>query len=112
MLFLSIKYLGELYNYRVVDSRVIFDTLWSLVTFGHRTLLCSCACEVPLTGSAADGRPWPDVPSPIDAPDDCFRVRLVCTLLDTCGSCFERGALKKKLDSFLTFFQVRSSMKL
>ncbi|KAK4701878.1 regulator of nonsense transcripts 2, partial [Phenoliferia sp. Uapishka_3] len=85
----TIKYLGELYNYRVVDSRVIFDTLWSLVTFGH-----------------PDGRPWPDVPSPIDSPDDCFRVRLVCTLLDTCGSCFERGALKKKLDSFLTFFQM------
>lgn len=32
----TVKYLGELYNYRVVDSRVIFDTLWSLVTFGHR----------------------------------------------------------------------------
>ena len=32
----TIKYLGELYNYRVVDSRVVFDTLWSLVTFGHR----------------------------------------------------------------------------
>jgi regulator of nonsense transcripts 2 len=28
-----------LYNYRVVDSRVIFDTLWSLVTFGHRKSL-------------------------------------------------------------------------
>lgn len=55
---------------------------------------------------AAEGRPYPDVPSPIDPVDDCFRVRLVCTLLDTCGSCFERGALKKKLDSFLTFFQV------
>lgn len=32
----TIKYLGELYNYRVIDSRVVFDTLWSLVTFGHR----------------------------------------------------------------------------
>ena len=31
----TIKYLGELYNYRVVDSRVVFDTLWSLVTFGQ-----------------------------------------------------------------------------
>lgn len=51
------------------------------------------------------------MPSPIDAPDDCFRVRLVCTLLDTCGSCFERGALKKKLDAFLTFFQVRFRLR-
>ncbi|KAI5477244.1 regulator of nonsense transcripts 2 [Pseudohyphozyma bogoriensis] len=90
----TIKYLGELYNYRVVDSRVIFDTLWSLVTFGH-----------------PDGRPWPDVPSPIDSVDDCFRVRLVCTLLDTCGSCFERGALRKKLDNFLVFFQMYALSK-
>lgn len=36
----TVKYLGELYNYRVVDSRVIFDTLWSLVTFGHRESVC------------------------------------------------------------------------
>ncbi|GAA5822482.1 hypothetical protein JCM5353_000523 [Sporobolomyces roseus] len=85
----TVKYLGELYNYRVVDSRLIFDTLWSLVTFGH-----------------PEGRPWPDLPSPIDGPDDCFRVRLVCTLLDTCGSCFDRGSLKRKLDNFLVFFQM------
>ncbi|GAA5864331.1 hypothetical protein JCM3774_002754 [Rhodotorula dairenensis] len=85
----TVKYLGELYNYRVIDSRVIFDTLWSLVTFGH-----------------PEGRPHPDLPTAIDAPDDYFRVRLVCTLLDTCGACFDRGTLKKKLDSFLTFFQM------
>ncbi|GAA5918328.1 hypothetical protein JCM6882_008215 [Rhodosporidiobolus microsporus] len=85
----TVKYLGELYNYRVVESRLIFDTLWSLVTFGH-----------------PDGRPWPDLPAAVDMPDDCFRVRLVCTLLDTCGACFDRGALKKKLDNFLVFFQM------
>ncbi|GAA5823590.1 hypothetical protein JCM3770_003517 [Rhodotorula araucariae] len=85
----TVKYLGELYNYRVIDSRVVFDTLWSLVTFGH-----------------PEGRPSPEFPSSIDAPDDYFRVRLVCTLLDTCGACFDRGALKKKLDNFLIFFQM------
>ncbi|BGP42681.1 mRNA decay protein [Rhodotorula kratochvilovae] len=85
----TVKYLGELYNYRVVDSRVVFDTLWSLVTFGH-----------------PEGRPSPEFPSSIDAPNDYFRVRLVCTLLDTCGACFDRGALRKKLDNFLLFFQM------
>ncbi|GAA6002946.1 uncharacterized protein JCM10292_000260 [Rhodotorula paludigena] len=85
----TVKYLGEMYNYRVIDSRVVFDTLWSLVTFGH-----------------PDGRPFPETPSAIDSPDDYFRVRLVCTLLDTCGACFDRGTLKKKLDNFLTFFQM------
>lgn len=33
-----IKYLGELYIYRLLSSGIIFDTLWSLVTFGHRKL--------------------------------------------------------------------------
>ncbi|KAK4055012.1 mRNA decay protein [Microbotryomycetes sp. JL221] len=85
----TVRYLGELYNYRVVDSRVIFDMLWSFVTLGH-----------------PDGRPHPDVASPVDSPADCFRIRLICVLLDTCGSCFERGTLKKKLDNFLLFFQM------
>jgi regulator of nonsense transcripts 2 len=42
----------------------------------------------------------------IDAADDYFRIRLVCTLLDTCGACFDRGSNKKKLDQFLIVFQV------
>ena len=32
------KYLGELYIYRLIGSGIIFDTLWSMVTFGHREL--------------------------------------------------------------------------
>ncbi|KAF4621286.1 hypothetical protein D9613_000759 [Agrocybe pediades] len=84
----TIKYLGELYIYRLISSGIIFDTLWSLVTFGH-----------------PDGRPLPHQLIPLDMPDDFFRIRLVCVLLDTCGMCFDRGAQKKKLDNFLTFFQ-------
>jgi len=83
------KYLGELYIYRVIDSKVIFDTLWTLATFGH-----------------PEGRPGPDHPSEIDSVDDCFRIRLACVLLDTVGSCFDRGQSRVKLDSFLTFFQL------
>ena len=32
----EVKYLGELYNYKMVDSPVIFDTMYRIVTFGHR----------------------------------------------------------------------------
>ncbi|THV02346.1 ARM repeat-containing protein [Dendrothele bispora CBS 962.96] len=84
----TIKYLGELYIYRLLSSGIIFDTLWSLVTFGH-----------------PDGRPLPNQVCPLDMPDDFFRLRLVCALLDTCGMCFDRGNQKKKLDNFLVFFQ-------
>src|SRR5882762_11087587 len=36
----TMKYLGELYIYRLIGSGLIFDTLWSLVTFGHREYAC------------------------------------------------------------------------
>lgn len=57
---------------------------------------------------SADGRPLPRQICAIDMPDDFFRIRLVCVLLDTCGMCFDHGTQKKKLDNFLTFFQVVS----
>lgn len=31
----EVKYLGELYNYRMVDHPIIFDTLYRIMTFGH-----------------------------------------------------------------------------
>ncbi|KIP08451.1 hypothetical protein PHLGIDRAFT_23490 [Phlebiopsis gigantea 11061_1 CR5-6] len=85
----TIKYLGELYIYRLIGSSIVFDTLWTLVTFGH-----------------PEGRPLPGQQCPVDMPDDFFRIRLVCVLLDTCGMCFDRGTQQKKLDSFLAFFQL------
>lgn len=84
----EVKYLGELYNYKMLDSTVIFDLLYRIVTFGHE-----------------GGTPQPGNSNPFDLPDDFFRIRLVCTMLDTCGICFDRGHSKKKLDFFLTFFQ-------
>lgn len=50
----TIKYLGELYIYRLVSSGLIFDMLWLLVTFGHRQLardasafVCALCADVP-----------------------------------------------------------------
>lgn len=80
----SAKFLGELYNYRLVESAVIFRTLFSFTSFGVNT----------------DGSP-----SPLDPPEHLFRIRLVCTLLDTCGQYFDRGSSKKKLDCLLIYFQ-------
>ncbi|KAH9929303.1 ARM repeat-containing protein, partial [Amylocystis lapponica] len=90
----TMKYLGELYIYRIVGSGIIFDTLWTLVTFGH-----------------PEGRPLPGQPCPVDMPTDFFRIRLVCVILDTCGMCFDRGTQQKKLDNFLIFFQLYALCK-
>ncbi|KAL3712637.1 mRNA decay protein [Talaromyces marneffei ATCC 18224] len=84
----EVKYLGELYNYKMIDSPVIFDALYRIVAFGHE-----------------NGTPSPSKINILDMPDDFFRIRLVCTILDTCGVCFDRGSAKKKLDFFLTYFQ-------
>ncbi|CAF4552784.1 unnamed protein product [Rotaria socialis] len=80
-----IKYLGELYNYRVVDSIIIFRTLYLLITYG----VSLEPLEI----------------SDLDPPEHLFRIRLVCTLLDSCGQYFDRGTSRKRLDCFLIYFQ-------
>ncbi|CAH8512809.1 unnamed protein product [Schistosoma margrebowiei] len=80
-----VKYLGLLYNYCLVDSPVIFKTLYSLLTFGVSLDL--------------------DFPSIIDPPDSLFRITLICTLLETSGSFFDQGKKRRKLNIFLIYFQ-------
>ena len=89
----EVKYLGELYIYRLVDSALIFDTLYKLLNYGH------------------EGYVQPGKICPIDLPDDYFRIRLVSALLETCGMYFEKGAVKKKLDFFLAYFQYYINVK-
>ncbi|KAI8916749.1 armadillo-type protein [Powellomyces hirtus] len=88
------KYLGELYNYRMVESALIFETLFRIVSFGHENNL-----------------PRYGVGTPLDAQQDFFRVRLCCTILDTCGTCFDRGSMAKRLNLFLAFFQMYINTK-
>ncbi|VVC45360.1 Armadillo-type fold,Up-frameshift suppressor 2,MIF4G-like, type 3 [Cinara cedri] len=80
-----IKYFGELYNYRLIESNDVFKVLYSLVSFGV----------------VYD----PDFYSTFDPPENLFRLRLICTLLDTCGEFFNRGPGKLKLDCFILYFQ-------
>jgi regulator of nonsense transcripts 2 len=84
----EVKYLGELYIYRLVDSPLIFDTLYKLLNYGWE-----------------GGYARPGGYNPLDLPDDYFRIRLVCNLLETCGMYYDKGAAKKKLDFFLTYLQ-------
>lgn len=79
----TVKFLGEMYNYQLVDSDVVFICLYMLITFGASI----------------------DMSEGLDPPEHLFRVRLVCTILDTCGQYFDRGSSKKKMDCFLVYFQ-------
>uniref|UniRef100_A0A6B2KWV6 MIF4G domain-containing protein n=1 Tax=Arcella intermedia TaxID=1963864 RepID=A0A6B2KWV6_9EUKA len=86
-LIISIKFLGELYNYSLIEHPLIFDTLYSILGLTHHDELLSYE-----TATA-------------DSPNDLFKIRLVCTLLDTCGEFFTRGSTKERLDRFLVYFQ-------
>ncbi|XP_017869521.1 PREDICTED: regulator of nonsense transcripts 2 [Drosophila arizonae] len=79
------KYLGEMYNYKLVESSHILNTLYSIISLG-----------VTLDQS---------VISPLDPPESLFRLKLACMLLDTCAPYFTSQATRKKLDYFLVFFQ-------
>ena len=76
----AIRYLAEMYNFRLIDAKVVFGTLYSLITYG---------CGHPL----------------IDPPTNYFRCKLVCTVLDVTGYLFNRGKNKRHLDDFFVYFQ-------
>ena len=83
------RYLGELYNYSVIESDIVFDMLYLLLSFGHPG------------GRAVRGKA-----APLDLPDDFFRLRLITTLLDTCGEYFDVGRRRVALNRFFDFFAV------
>lgn len=70
------KYLAELYIYRLIDSQNVFNTLYSIISYG-------------VTWSH-------EFPSPVDPPESMFRLKLACTMLDCCGSYFQSSSSKKK----------------
>lgn len=74
------KYLGEMYNYKLVESTHILNTLYSIISLG-----------VSLDQN---------VVSPLDPPDSLFRLKLACMLLDTCAPYFTSQATRKKYKKF------------
>lgn len=130
----AVKFLGELYNYRMVESGVIFDCLYSLVVLGHGTPPLQGTGWVPrvltrvcpgVSVSRRESRvvvlPRPagrQFPHSVGTPSYAERaaehgsltvrggIEQICTLLDSCGMYFDHGSLKKRLERFLTYFQV------
>eukprot|EP01122_Echinamoeba_exundans_P016290 TRINITY_DN8213_c0_g1_i1.p1 TRINITY_DN8213_c0_g1~~TRINITY_DN8213_c0_g1_i1.p1 ORF type:complete len:1396 (+),score=384.70 TRINITY_DN8213_c0_g1_i1:24-4190(+) len=110
-LVMNIKYLGELYNYQLVDHAAVFSMLYTLITFGHhmKGQIPADAAGDPAASEDDASKPATILPpsewNPLDMPHESVRARLVCVLLDTCGSYFKRGSTKEKLDRFLIYFQ-------
>lgn len=89
-----IKFVGELYNYKLIDSYVVFEQLYLLITFG--------------TDYSQYSPPYKHnhtIECDLDPPEHLFRIRLVCQLLESCASYFTSSMDRKKLDYYLLFFQ-------
>ncbi|KAJ1961949.1 mRNA decay protein [Dispira parvispora] len=79
-----VQYLGELFACKIVSTDVVFDTLYTILTLGY-----------------PDPHFYPGRFSPLDLPQDFFRVRLCSCLLDTCGVYLANSQAQTKLDLFL-----------
>lgn len=94
-----VRFMGELYNYRLIDSKTVFDTLYWILSFGRTT-----PEEMNRLDPPGDAFRIKMVPAQEEQKKDCLSVQ-VCTILETCGRYFNKGTGKKKMDRFLVYFQ-------
>ena len=110
------RLLGELCVQRLVHTDAIFGALWMVLTHGYGEsdaptagggTAASLGSVPPAAAASAPGGPDSSAPwwPACDPPEDCFRVRLIVTLLSTVGPLCDRGPSKAKLDKFLAYFQ-------
>ena len=79
---------------------MVFATLYQLISFGHDGSGGDGAMEGADAGGTGDNNSGGGGGGK-DSPQDSIRVRLVCSLLETCGQYFDRGPPKRTLDRFL-----------
>ncbi|ANB15125.1 Nmd2p [Sugiyamaella lignohabitans] len=84
----EVRFLGELSKYRLAPEDVIYDVLFMLISFGH-----------------PNGRPRPGQFVSLDPPNEFFRIRLVCTLLESNGVYSRINKDTTKFDLLVKFFQ-------
>lgn len=80
------KFLAECFNYKVIHTDTLFALLYKLINWDI------CINKEDLRFAA------------LDSVDNCFRIRLVCTLLDNLGKFFNKGKRALLMDRFLIFF--------
>ena len=86
--------MSESYNYKLIQTDVLFDFLYRLINYDTDRR----AVDVYLLQLDNDSR-------------DSFRIRLVCTLLDSLGHHFWQSKRRVQMDRFLLYFQQYILMK-
>lgn len=81
-----IRFFAECFNFNLIDSTMLFSTLYSLLIYGIN---------------------YDDITkSELDPPINLMRLRLVANVLHTCGNFITSSPAKKKFDCFLLYYQV------
>ncbi|XP_046666616.1 regulator of nonsense transcripts 2-like [Homalodisca vitripennis] len=80
-----IKYLGELYNYRLLDTADILRVLYSMLSFEMVQEQSKVVC--------------------VDPPTSIIRLHLILLLLNTCAFPLSNQEIYNKLKYFCTYFQ-------
>lgn len=83
----SVRLLGHLYVYKLANAALVFDMLHLILAYGHGE---GCSPEESLR---------------LDPPSNYFRIRLVCSLLETCSNTMTKGSARGRLDKFLPYLQ-------
>lgn len=82
------KLIGELFNYCVLDVTFILEMLSILLSYGHLFGIARVA-----------------YPSILDSPNDVFRIRLICCLLNTMGEYLRDPQHSSFLAKFIVSFE-------
>jgi len=80
------KFIAESYNYKVIHTDTLFTLLYKLLNYD----LHSDSTDKHFVA--------------LDTPTDCFRVRMICTTLDSLGRYFVKHKRRLLMDRFLIFF--------
>uniref|UniRef100_A0A060TJP4 ARAD1D48532p n=1 Tax=Blastobotrys adeninivorans TaxID=409370 RepID=A0A060TJP4_BLAAD len=84
----EVRYISELFCCGLIEEYNVYETLYLFLSFGH-----------------PKGKPIPGVLSSIDPPNDFFRIRLICSLLEVPDTAKKLHVNKDKLDLFLANFE-------
>ncbi|CCK68886.1 Nmd2p KNAG_0B04520 [Huiozyma naganishii CBS 8797] len=82
----QVRLLTEIFNMEMIKSDVLVDTMYHIMKFGHK-----------------NNQPTPISASPLDLPNDYFRIQLLCTILLNITRF--PVAFLKKLERLLRYFE-------
>ena len=116
------KLLAELYNTKVLDTPVLFDTLFFILSFGYgaSSSMAAAGDSVPRGSDSGSGASTDKGTSSsssdvqtrsrrsvafLDPSDDFTRVRWINTILSTSVRMFAKGKAKARMDTFLLYYQ-------